>query len=708
MTAGAASSTPTLCISTPLTDITHTTTVATGIGTPVNLPAGVTASWAANTITISGTPSAAGVFGYSIPLTGGCGTVSATGTITVTALPVTSAITGNATPACGASGIQYSVTSTVGSTYTWTVPENATIATGQGTNSIIVNFGTTNGTIIVTERNTVGCYGTPQTLVINLLGCGLDANFSGTPEEICVGGSVEFTNTSTGVTGATIYLWNFGSGATPATANEIGPHNVTYSTTGFKTVSLTITEGASNNETKVDFITVNANNTVTPPSATPTLCINTPLTAITHTTFGATGIGTPVSLPAGVTASWAANTITISGTPSAAGVFSYSIPLTGGCGTVSATGTITVTANMTAGAASSTPTLCINTPLTAITHTTTVATGIGTPVNLPAGVTASWAANTITISGTPSAAGVFGYSIPLTGGCGTVSATGTITVSALPGAAGLITGPPSFTPGTSGISYSVSPITAATSYIWSYSGTGVTIIGTGPSITLNFSISATPGTLSVFGRNSCGDGSATTLDLSPSTKTLTLTSILLEGLYNGGGTMREVSNGYAPQYPGIADRITIELHDAAIYSTIIYSVPNVNLSLNGTATVTVPAAFSGSYYITIKHRNSLETTTSSPVSFAGTTINRSFATRANVFGENLKSSGEGFYLIFGADVNQDGLVDTGDMNDVDNGSAAILIGYSVPDANGDGIVDTSDMNMVDNNSAAVVFIRIPF
>ena len=79
-----------------------------------------------------------------------------------------------------------------------------------------------------------------------------------------------------------------------------------------------------------------------------------------------------------------------------------------------------------------------------------------------------------------------------------------------------------------------------------------------------------------------------------------------------------------------------------------------------------------------------------------------------MFGENLKSSGDRYYLIFGADVNQDGIVDTGDMNDVDNGSASIMIGYNVPDVNGDGLVDTSDMNMVDNNSAAIVYVRIPF
>ena len=77
---------------------------------------------------------------------------------------------------------------------------------------------------------------------------------------------------------------------------------------------------------------------------------------------GATGHRQSPGLPAGVTAAWAANTITISGTPTAAGTFNYTIPLTGGCGAVNATGTITVTANNTAGAPSSTPTHFVSIP----------------------------------------------------------------------------------------------------------------------------------------------------------------------------------------------------------------------------------------------------------------------------------------------------------------------------------------------------------
>jgi uncharacterized protein (TIGR02145 family) len=89
-------------------------------------------------------------------------------------------------------------------------------------------------------------------------------------------------------------------------------------------------------------------NTAAAASSSPTSTVNTALTNITIATTGATGISNAgVSgangLPNGVSAVWSANVITISGTPTETGTFDYEIPLTGGCGTASATGRITVT-----------------------------------------------------------------------------------------------------------------------------------------------------------------------------------------------------------------------------------------------------------------------------------------------------------------------------------------------------------------------------
>jgi hypothetical protein len=126
-------------------------------------------------------------------------------------------------------------------------------------------------------------------------------------------------------------------------------------------------------------ITVTPNNTASAASTTPTLCISTVLTDITHATTGATGIGTATGLPGSYRS--ICFEYHYSGTPTVSGTFNYTIPLTGGCGAVNATGTITVTPNNTASAASTTPTLCIST-LTDITHATTGA-GIGTATGLP-------------------------------------------------------------------------------------------------------------------------------------------------------------------------------------------------------------------------------------------------------------------------------------------------------------------------------------
>ena len=83
-TVSSASTPPLVCINTPITNIIHTTTEATGIGTATGLPTGLTATWSSNTITISGTPTASGTFNYTIPLTG-CGEINATGVITISA-----------------------------------------------------------------------------------------------------------------------------------------------------------------------------------------------------------------------------------------------------------------------------------------------------------------------------------------------------------------------------------------------------------------------------------------------------------------------------------------------------------------------------------------------------------------------------------------------------------------------------------------------
>ncbi len=199
---------------------------------------------------------------YSVTQTiSGC-VSPASNSVTAAPLPVpaTSSIIGNITPPCNGTGVTYSVTLTSGSTYNWTVPTGAVItagASGPDNNSITVNFGSNNGNIAVTETNSSGCAGSPQSLTISLQGCGLAANFSANITSVCSGQTVTFTDLSTGTSGSTTYSWNFGAGASPASITGAGPHIVTYSGSGSSTVSLTITDGASSTFTQTNYITIN-------------------------------------------------------------------------------------------------------------------------------------------------------------------------------------------------------------------------------------------------------------------------------------------------------------------------------------------------------------------------------------------------------------------------------------------------------------------
>ncbi len=284
-----------------------------------------------------------------------------------------------------------------------------------------------------------------------------------------------------------------------------------------------------------------------------------------------------------------------------------------------------------------------------------------------------------------------------------------ISVRQEPGPAGTLTGPATFIPGTEDIVFSVDPISDAESYQWSYSGTGVTIEGNSNQVMLDFSGEATGGELSVYGVNTCGDGEASSLTLTPADKTLNLFHVLLEGLYEGSGTMRAASGTSEPQWDeDIADMITVEFHDPEDYGQILFSESDIYLGTDGEASLTVPPEFNASYFVSIKHRNSIETTTSEPVSFSGNNIDLSFGDPSEVYGDNLKESSDGYYLIFSGDINGDGIVDrNGDLEEVAQSSLQILRGYNDDDINGDGLVDTLDMNIIDNNSHSGVAAVLP-
>jgi hypothetical protein len=190
------------------------------------------------------------------------------------------------------------------------------------------------------------------------------------------------------------------------------------------------------------------------------------------------------------------------------------------------------------------------------------------------------------------------------------------------------------------------------------------------------------------------------------TRNLNLT-VFLEGLYESNGMMHKAMNGMFPKFElDTADHVTVELHDQANYSTVVYSATDVGLRTNGQATMQVPLTLNGNYYITIKHWRTLETVSSVPVSFAGVgDIGYNFHTSAaQAYGNNMKNLA-GTYVFYSGDVTsfginypspalQDGLIDIDDLYYIYGSNLNGNIGYHVSDLDGNGIVDIDDVYLV--------------
>jgi hypothetical protein len=529
----------TVCVNTPITSITYTTTGATG-ATVSGLPNGVTFTFSGGDITISGIPSQTGIFTYTVTLTGGgCGGVTtATGTITVPPeITLTSASGTDNQTVCVNTPITSITYSTIG-------------ATGATVSDLPpgVTFTLSGGNITISGTPTVA--GTFNYRVTMLSGCG-DVTATGTitvqpnntitltspsgtdNQTVCVNTTITpITYSITGATGATV------SNLPPGVTFTLSGGNLTISgtptVTGTFPYTVTLTGGCGN-ITTTGTITVQPNNTtitLTSPSGTDnqTVCVNTAITPITYSITGATG-ATVSDLPPGVTFTFSGGNLTISGTPTVAGTFTYTVTPTGGCGNP-ATGTITVQPNnatitLTSTSGTDNQTVCVNTAITSITYSITGATG-ATVSGLPNGVTFTSSGGNVTISGTPTVTGTFNYTVTLTGGCGNVTATGTIIVQ--PNNTITLTSAPGTDNQTVCVNTAITPIiystTGATGATFSDLPAGVTGTFLGGNIII---ISGTPTASGTFSytvtlTGGCGNVTATGIIIVQPNNTITLTS----------------------------------------------------------------------------------------------------------------------------------------------------------------------------------------
>jgi hypothetical protein len=170
---------------------------------------------------------------------------------------------------------------------------------------------------------------------------------------------------------------------------------------------------------------------------------------------------------------------------------------------------------------------------------------------------------------------------------------------------------------------------------------------------------------------------------SPLLKVLNLTT-LIEGFYNGV-TM-------------VPDTVTVQFRNTGSPYTLVEQ-KKIALNSFGAGTGSLTTVLNGaSYYLVVKHRNSIETWSKTGKSFTSNLLNYDFTTAATqAYGDNQKLNGTK-WCIYGGDVNRDEFIDGSDVSICFNDASIGQSGYVITDLTGDDFVDGTDVTIAFNNS----------
>ncbi|MDB4303497.1 Ig-like domain-containing protein, partial [Desulfosarcina sp.] len=333
-------------------------------------------------------------------------------------------------------------------TYSWTVPTGFNIISGANTNQITVDATNSavpgNRDISVQAENACG----PSTATsITVVVSNLVEIIAGSDITVCQGtNSINLNGSLSGIS-PRHKDWDWISSDGGTFGNNGQKLNTTFTLPANirdNGGSIIITLASTNNIAGCDpasdsfTLTVSKDATISNPSEkTQTVCIDTAITPISFAIAEAGTGGTLTgSLPAGINGVFSDGNFVISGTPTEAGTFNYTVNTTGSCSQqTSNSGTITVNPDHTiSDPGNKDQTLCIDTTLASNNGNIVFTLGGGATdasvSGLPTNMTGSLSGSNYTISGTPDQIGTFNYTVTTTGNnCIPAQQTGTIIVN---------------------------------------------------------------------------------------------------------------------------------------------------------------------------------------------------------------------------------------------------------------------------------------
>jgi large repetitive protein len=440
------------------------TTFCAGNNVTLTSSSGTSYSWSTGASTASINVNTAGSYSVKVTSVSGCQSAASVATIiTVNALPATPTISTNGpTTFCAGGNVQ--LTSSSGSSYSW--------STGETKQKIKVS---TSGSYTVRVTNASGCQSVASIATIVTVNAlpAIPTITTGGPTTFCAGGSV--TLTSSGGTG---YSWS--NGATTA--------SIVVTTTGNYTVRVRNLSGCLSVASVATIVTVNA------------LPASPVITAGGPTTFCAGG---SVTLTSSAEASyqWSTGATTGSITVTTAGSYSVRVTSVSGCQSAVSVATI-VTVN----ALPAMPTITAGGP-------TTFCEGGSVTLTSSAEANYLWSGGATTASINISTAGSYNVMVTDGNGCqSAVSSATAVTVNALPPAPAIsASGPTTFCTG-GNVTLTSS---AGTGFLWS---TGATTASINVSTTGSY-------TVQVSNTNGCqsavSPATIVTVNALPATPTIT-------------------------------------------------------------------------------------------------------------------------------------------------------------------------------------------